>query len=350
LDNPTIDLPGNGEPIMSVLHGLRTSLFLTIPILLASPLSADPIKLRIAWTVAPAQIAPIMLDPPGVTRHNGKSYTLEPVRIPGSGQTLQAFGAGELEIAPLTFIQLAPAIQNAGMTDLRIIGDEFRDGHEDYETNQYMVLKDGPIQKVQDLKGKVFATNGIGGGQDVFARVMLRKHGVEYPRDYTMIESSFPAMRAMLAEKKADMVVGVKPFTEDPNFKAVSRTLFTQKEAVGSSDMLFFTVRGPFIEKNRAVLVDFFEDYIRSLRWYMDPANHSQVVELVSKFTKVPPQQLQWIFTKRDFYRDPNAMPDLAAIQRSIDMLKEFNFIKADLDVRKHADLSIIQEAAARIK
>src|SRR5262245_9565833 len=129
---------------MRILTRLPTAIFLTT--LLASPLSAEPIKLRIAWTVTPAQIAPIMLDPPGVTRHNGKSYTLEPIRIPGSGQTLQALGAGELEIAPLTFIQLAPAIQNARMTDLRIVGDEFRDGFEDYETNQYMVLKDGPIQ------------------------------------------------------------------------------------------------------------------------------------------------------------------------------------------------------------
>src|SRR6202011_4411258 len=98
------------------------------------------------------------------------------------------------------------------------------------------------------------------------------------------------------------------------------------------------------------VLVDFFEDFIRSTRWYMDPANHATVVEIVSKFTKAPPQQLQWIFTKQDFYRDPNLAPDVAAIQRSIEMLKEFNFVKADLDVKKFTDLTIIEEAALRIK
>jgi NitT/TauT family transport system substrate-binding protein len=336
---------------MSVQPILRSTVFGAVfALILGAAAAAEPLKLRIAWSVTPAQIAPIMLEPPGVTRYNGKSYTLEPIRFAGSGQTLQALGAGELEIAPMTFIQLAPAIQNAGMTDLRIIADEFRDGVGDYETNQYMVLKDSPIQKVADLKGKIFATNGIGGGQDVFARVMLRKHGVEYPRDYTIIESNFPAMKAMLAEKKADMVVGVKPFTEDPNFKAIARTLFTQKEAVGTSDMLFLTSRTGFIEKNRAVLVDFFEDYIRSLRWYMDPANHGAVVDIVARYTKVPPPQLQWIFTKQDFYRDSGAVPDLAAIQRSVDMLKEFNFVKADLDVKKFADLSLIGDAANRIK
>jgi sulfonate transport system substrate-binding protein len=334
-----------------IQHGIRPVICFAF-LLLAFPTvgSAEPLKLRIAWSVTPAQIAPIMLDPPGVTQHNGKSYVLEPIRFAGSGQTLQALGAGELEIAPMTFIQLAPAIQNAGMTDLRIVGDEFRDGVGDYETNQYMVLKDSPIQKVEDLKGKIFATNGIGGGQDVFARVMLRKHGVEYPRDYTIIESNFPVMRAMLAEKKADMVVGVKPFTEDPTFKAIAKTLFTQKEAVGTSDMLFLTARADFIQKNRAVLIDFFEDYIRSLRWYMDPANHAAVIDIVARYTKVPPGQLQWIFTKQDFYRDPDARPDIAAIQRSVDMLKEFNFVKADLDVKKFTDLSLLEDASKRIK
>ncbi len=313
-------------------------------------LAADPLKIRIAWSVTPAQLAPILAEPPGVAKHAGKSYVLEPMRVPGSGTTLTALGAGELDIAPMTFIQLGPAIQNAGMTDLRIVADEFRDGYEDYNTNEYIVLKDGPVQSIADMKGKVFATNGIGGGQDVFARVMLRKHGLEYPRDYTIIEATFPNMRAMLVEKKAHLVVGVKPFTEDPAFRAAGKALFTQKEAVGTSDMIFLTARADYIKKNRAALVDFFEDFIRATRWYMDPANHKSAVEIVAKYTKVPAERLSWIFTKRDFYRDPDARPDIAGLQKNLDMLKEFKFLRADLDIKNYVDLSMIDEAAKRIK
>ena len=82
----------------------------------------------------------------------------------------------------------------------------------------------------------------------------------------------------------------------------------------------------------------------------MDPANHAAVIDIVSRYTKVPANRLEWIFTKQDFYRDPNAKPDIAAIQRSVDMLKEFNFVKANLDVNKFADLSPLEEAAERIK
>jgi hypothetical protein len=33
-----------------------------------------------------------------------------------------------------------------------------------------------------------------------------------------------------------------------------------------------------------------------------------------------------------------------------MDMLKEFKFIKADLDVKKYTDLSLLDEAAKRVK
>ena len=66
--------------------------------------------------------------------------------------------------------------------------------------------------------------------------------------------------------------------------------------------------------------------------------------------TTVPADRLQWIFTKQDFYRDPDAKPDIVAIQRSVDMLKEFNFVKADLDVKTFADLGMLEEASRRIK
>lgn len=311
---------------------------------------AEPLKIRIGWAVAPAQLTPILFEHPGLAKHLGESYTIEPLRFPGSSQTLQALAIGELDVTPMTFNVLGPAILNAGLTDLRIIADEVRDGVEGYDTNRYMVLKDGPVKTIADLKGKVVATNGIGSGQDIFMRVMLRRNGVEFPRDFTLVEASFPNMRAMLEGRKADMIVAVKPFTEDPALQAAARDLFTQRDAVGVTDFLFLTARTEFIEKNRAALVDFFEDDIRATRWFIDPANHAEAAEIVARFIKVPAERLGWVFTKNDLYRDPSLQPDLPAIQKNIDMLTEFGFIKEKIDVAAHADLSLVAEAAKRLQ
>lgn len=312
--------------------------------------SAEPTKIRIGWAVTPAQLTPILFEHPGLAQNLGKSYTLEPTRVVGSSVALQALAAGELDLCPMTFNVLGPAILNADLTDLRIVADEVRDGVEGYDTNRYMVAKDGPVHTIEDMKGKIAAINGIGGGQDIFMRVMLRRHGLNYPGDYTLIEAQFPNMKALLADKKVDLIVGVKPFTEDPGLQAIARDLFTQRDAVGMTDFLFLTARTGFIAQNRAALVDFFTDDIRATRWYLDPANHQEAIEIIGRFLKVPPERLGWALTKNDLYHDPQLHPDLGAIQKNVDLLQEFGFIKQPIDVRQHADLSLVEDAAKRLQ
>ena len=146
---------------------------------------------------------------------------------------ITALAAGELEIANLAYSTFPLAVQNANMDDLRVIADEFQDGVAGYSTNEFVVLKDSPIQKIEDLKGKVIATNAAGSAVDIAMRAMLQKHGLEDKRDYTIIEAPFPTMKAMLQEKKVDLVPDVLPFNFDPELQQIARPLFSSKDAVG---------------------------------------------------------------------------------------------------------------------
>src|SRR5499433_846256 len=188
--------------------------------------AAEPVKIRLSWVAPVTNWASIMLEKKDLARNLGKSYTLEPVRFAGTPPMVTALANGELEVANLAYSTLAIAIQNAGMDDLRVIADEFRDGVEGYYSQEYMVLADGPIKKVEDLKGKVVATNAAGSAVDVATRAMLRKFKIEDKRDYTVVEAQFPTMRAMLAERKVDLIPGVLPFSLDPELRKIARTLF----------------------------------------------------------------------------------------------------------------------------
>ena len=42
--------------------------------------------------------------------------------------------------------------------------------------------------------------------------------------------------------------------------------------------------------------------------------------------------------------------PDLETLQRNLDMTTDLGFLKGKVDLAKHVDLSIVNEAAARIK
>src|SRR5262249_56897870 len=166
--------------------------------------------------------------------------------------------------------------------------------------------QEGSVTSVGGSKGKVLATNALGSAVDIAMRAILRRSGLEANRDYTIVEAPFPAMRAMLAEKKADLISAVPPFSLDPDLRAMAHTLFTQHDAFGVTQLTLSTARDSSSQKNRAALVDFLEDCVRAIRWYIDPKNHDEAVAIVARLNKAPPARIHWAFTSRDQYRDPN--------------------------------------------
>jgi NitT/TauT family transport system substrate-binding protein len=316
----------------------------------ATASQAEPVKIRISWVAPVANWGSILLEKKELMTHLGKSYTLEAVRYQGTPQTITAIANNELEVASMAYSSLAIAIENAGLNDIRVIADEFQDGKPGYYSGEYYVRKDSGIDKVEQLKGKVVGTNGGGSAIDVAIRAMLKKHGLEDKRDYTMLEGPLPAMPAMLLEKKADLIPAVLPFSFNPKLRADGKVLFHQKDILGVTQMIVLTARKGFIEKNRPAMVDFMEDALRVVHWYLDPKNHDEAAKIASKLTKVPPERFGWLFTHQDTYRDPDLMPDLDALQRNVDTTRDLGFIKKKLDIKQYADLSLVKDALARLK
>src|SRR4029079_373073 len=192
--------------------------------------------------------------------------------------------------------------------------------------------------------------NAAGSAVDVAMRAMLKKHGLEDKRDFTFSAAPLPAQKSMLLERDTHLIPSVVPFQHDPELKAKGRILFTQRDIMGVTQMIVYTARKSFIDKNRAAMVDFLEDTLRVVRWYLDPKNHAEAVAIASKLTKIPPDRFSWLFTDQDYARNGNLMPDLKALQANVDTTQQLGFIRATLDVQKYTDLSWIQEAAASLK
>ena len=62
------------------------------------------------------------------------------------------------------------------------------------------------------------------------------------------------------------------------------------------------------------------------------------------------PERFDWAFTERDYYHDASMLPNLDALTANVAMMKDLGFVRSSIEVQKYSDLSIVKEAAARLR
>ena len=335
---------------MRLIATFAAGLALAIGALFCQAAQADPLQLRIGWATTPTHIQPLVDElqrrHPEIFPHFGKSYVAEGMRFDGSTPQIEALATNQLEIAAFAPSAMALAVNNAKL-DVRVVADVFQDGVPGYSSVRYVVLAEGPIHQVSDLKGGRVATNAIGSFGDSLMRVMLRKNGIT-DKDITTIQVNFANMPAMLSENKVDLINLMPQFghyLDEGKF----RLLFTGHDALGVSEAQIWAMRADFIAANRPALVDFFEDHVRALRWFLDPAHHDEAVAIAEAVTKQPKANVTYVFTSNDSYRSPDGLPDVAATQRQIDTDVSLGVVPKGITAANYIDLSLVEDADKRL-
>ncbi len=314
----------------------------------AVPSKAEPVKLNVNTSVIPIHLISVLYQKREFFKNAGKTYEPTFIKTRGSALVLQAMAAKEIDLGVLSTVAFASGVQNANLP-LIAIADLVQDGP--WFSSVFGVKSDSPIKSVKDLKGKTIAVNAFGGAVDAAARSMVTKSGLKPGRDVTFVEGRFPAQEAMVRSGKVDVGTFLGPFWSRAQKKGGIRPLFTSKDAIGNSQFLFWVVRKDFLAKNRGVIVDFFEDYIRAQRWFLKPENREEALALIAKHEKKDVAGYRWALkSPSGFFRGKDLRFDRQAFEGTSKALHTLGFIKATLDANKVMDESMIKEAAARLK
>jgi NitT/TauT family transport system substrate-binding protein len=308
----------------------------------------EPLVIRVGWAETPGHLAPLLAElarrHPEIMPNDGKVYDFEPTRFPGSTPQIQALAIKQLGVAAFSDSAFALAVTNAHL-DVRIVADVIQTGHPGYFPGEYVVAKDGPIKTIADVKGKRVATNAIGSEADSTMRAMLRKHGIK-DSDFTTVEANFANQPAMLEEGKVDMIELLPQFASELMATGKYRVLFTGTEVHGVSEAVFWCMRADFIAAHHPALIDFFADYMRAVRWFLDSRNRNEALAILVAVTHKPLKDVEFAFTPHDFYRAPDLMPDIAAVEREIDEDVALGVLPEQIAVStKYVDLSLIKAA-----
>lgn len=317
---------------------------------LAQPATAEPLKIRIGWGSMPSHLIPALYTRPGVLKHIGKSYTVQPMQFSGSTPQITALASGDIDMAAFAPAALVLGVVNAKL-DLKVVADLVQDGKPGHYSQSFYVKADSPIRSVQDLKGKVVGINAVGSFADNAARVMLAKSGLDPKKDVRFVETSFPNILPMLEDGKIDAGPIQPPRAGYLVRDGKYRKLFSAVDATGPTQSIFLVARGRFLEANRAALQDFFEDHVRAVRWIMNPKNRDEALAIIAKASVRPVAEMEYLFTDRDYYHDPFGLPDVAGLQAAIDVSAEQGSVPRSIKVSPDfVDTSFVLEARKRIE
>lgn len=308
-----------------------------------------PLKIRMAHGIPPAHLTPLLFQKKELLKHYGKSYVVELHYVRASSAQIPMLAAKELDIAWLAYASFANAIVNAKL-DLRIVADLLQYGAPGYFSGYWSVMKKSDVREVKDLKGKRIAVPAFGTALDMALRVMLRKVGLEAGRDYTPVEVRFPNMYAMLSEGKVDSAIVIPPWWYMEKIQKNLRPIFSPDQALGRVQALMQVARADFLKKNQAALKDFFEDYLRAWKWFLNPANREEALDITARFAKRPRKNYAtWALTKKDYFRDPDGRVNAVALQNNVNVMHKLGYLKRPLETGKYIDMSYIEEAKRRL-
>ncbi len=332
-------------------HFARFALAAVMAAALFAQASAEPMKLRIQWPSLPGNTTALMPHaPPGLLKHYGKSYVVEPIFMRGSTLAMQGLAAGEVDVATFTPSALAIAVTQANL-DVHAFAQMLTTGYPGYAAPGFWVRKD-KVKTASDVKGKIVAVNAHGSAIDAGQKLYFKRHGLIEGRDYQTVEVRIPAMLAALQSDRVAVAFLLRPFdlraAKDPNLTR----LFKMSDALGSDETGMWVAKADWIAKHRDVVLDLVEDNIRLRRWLNDPKTRDEAIAMVAKVMKQPVKNVAgWAFTKRDTsHQDPDAKIDVKRLQRNVDDLIEAGLMKKSIKADKYVDTSIAAEAAARVK
>ena len=169
---------------------------LMLTILVAAPTKAEPMKILLDWFINPDHAPLVIAQQKGFFKAAGLEVALIEPADPNDPPKLLAVGQADLAIS----YQPALHIQAAAGLPLSRIGTLIAT-----PLNSLVVLADGPIKSIADLKGGKIGYS-VGGVEEAVLAAMLKKNGLSLA-DVELVNVNFSLSPSLLSGQ-VDAVIG----------------------------------------------------------------------------------------------------------------------------------------------
>ncbi len=309
------------KPIITALAALLAALAFS-----SAARAADNVTLILDWFVNPDHAPLIVAEQKGFFKANDLNVEIVAPADPNDPPKLVAAGKADLAVSyqPQLHVQVAEGLPLVRVGTL--VGTPL---------SSLVVLKNGPIKKIADLKGKKIGFS-VGGFEDALLATMLEKHGLNL-KDITLINVNF-SLSPSIISGKVDGVIGAFRNFELNQMDIVGKpgtAFYPEEEGVPPYDELILVAHKDkatqpkfrrflnAIEQGAQFLVNHPEE-----SWKLFIAAHKNLDDELNRRA--------WRDTLPRFSMRPAALDD-ARYRRFAEFLKKQNLIKKTVPLEQYA-------------
>jgi putative hydroxymethylpyrimidine transport system substrate-binding protein len=279
--------------------------------------SAEKLTVYLDWFVNPDHAPLVIAQTQGYFKEAGLEVELIPPSDPSAPPRLIAAGQGDIAISyqPQLHVQVSEGLP---LTRIGTVVET--------PLNALVMLKDGPIKSIADLKGKKVGFS-VGGFEDALLSAMLKQEGLTL-KDVELININF-ALSPSLITGAVDAVIGAFRNFELNQLDIEKRpgiAFYPEENGVPVYDELIFIAKNDRVDDKRFRP---FMDAVEKATLYL--TNHSD--EALAQFLKAYPDldnelnRRAWVDTLPRFAKRPAAL-DTARYERFAKFMKESGLIK----------------------
>jgi NitT/TauT family transport system substrate-binding protein len=221
----------------------------------------------------------------GIFKRHG--LAIEIVNFGGSARLQQGLAADAIDIGlasgpELAFIAKgAPELAVAALADAPFVGN-------------IVVLKDGPVKSVDDLKGRLVSVSSSGSLSEWLVRELSRRQGWEKDGIRTVGLGSMGAQTAALKTRQTDGLVGEPSTAFRLEEEGVGRILVNFGNLIQDFHIHVMYARRDFLDKQPDVMRAFLKGWFETLAYMRE--HRPETVAIAGNAINFPPQTMGRVY------------------------------------------------------
>lgn len=314
--------------------------FLVLSLALSQAYAQEKVKMTVSASSKTLGYSPLWAaQRQGFLAQQGLDVEL--VLVQGAEKSLMALVGGSVLISGGAADAPIAAVEH-GM-DLGIVGGVING-------LTHMIMGGKGYKTFESLRGATIGSSGLTSGTAFVLRRVLKAKGLEYPKDYKLINvgGSAPAFAALTSGQIAAAIIAVPLSFEaaEMGFHVIGRVA----EVIPNYQLTVLSVKRSWAEKNRPVVVRFLKGMVKATRWLHD--SKQEAIAFLSKEMKLKPTQARkgWEYYTENRIWNKDGDINVEGVGTVLQIMADRGQFKGPVpDPAKYVDRSYLKEALAEL-